>query len=224
MASEKSSISEAKHTANTAEWLRGYIDGHRSLAIPSARPPTRSNRFHYHHTCTKQQPQYTEPHHPSMEFITAASAPPPLPPPVKQYQSQAVIHLTSNNRRGSTSGEDKPGLIRSISRGSLGRRSSTGDGGESGGGLRRVLSRGEGESGGGLRRVLSRGDKSGADGSGRRSSDGNVLKHAETAPTTGAPAMQRTKSSELKNGKWISPVMAGVAGVSGPCLQTPAEI
>jgi hypothetical protein len=141
-----------------------------------------------------------------MEFITAASAAPQLPPPTKQYQAQAVIHLTSNDRRGSTSGDDKPGLIRSISRGSLGRRSSTGGGSESGGGLRRVLSRGEGESGGGLRRVLSRGDKSGG--------DGTVLKHADTSPAAGAPPLQRTKSSDLKNGKWISPVMAGVAGVS----------
>lgn len=147
-----------------------------------------------------------------MEFITSASAPPPLPPPVKQYQSQAVIHLTSD-RRGSASGDGQPGLFRTLSRGSLGRRSSTGGGSESGGGLRRVLSRGEGESGGGLRRVLSRGDKSGADASGRRSSEGNVLKHADESATGGTP-LQRTKSAELKNGKWISPVMAGVANVS----------
>ncbi|GHJ86008.1 hypothetical protein NliqN6_2410 [Naganishia liquefaciens] len=145
-----------------------------------------------------------------MEFITSASAPPPLPPSVKQYQSQAVIHLTSD-RRGSASGDGQPGLFRSLSRGSLGRRSSSGGGSESGGGLRRVLSRGEGESGGGLRRVLSRGDKSGADGAGRRSSEGNVLKQTDESSAGGAP-LQRTKSAELKNGKWISPIMAGVAG------------
>jgi hypothetical protein len=152
-----------------------------------------------------------------MEFITTTSSPPPLPPPTKQYQAQAVIHLTSNDRRGSTSGDDKPGLIRTISRGSLGRRSSTGGGSESGGGLRRVLSRGESEQGGGLRRILSRGDKSGAaDAQGRRSSDGNVLKQgaADATPSGGAPPLQRTKSMEMKNGKWVAPVMAGVAGVS----------
>ncbi|KAI5455416.1 hypothetical protein NCC49_000227 [Naganishia albida] len=152
-----------------------------------------------------------------MEFITTTSPPPPLPPPTKQYQAQAVIHLTSNDRRGSTAGDDKPGLIRTISRGSLGRRSSTGGGSESGGGLRRVLSRGESEQGGGLRRILSRGDKSGAtDAQGRRSSEANVLKQgaADPTPSGGAPPLQRTRSMEMKNGKWVAPVMAGVAGNS----------
>jgi hypothetical protein len=33
-----------------------------------------------------------------------------------------------------------------------------------------------------------------------------------------APPLQRTKSLEMKNGKWVSPVMAGVAGVSSTFL------
>lgn len=134
-----------------------------------------------------------------MEFITAKSAPPTLPPVAKQYQSQAVIYLTNEgSRRGSNAGDDRPGLVRVISRGSIGRRSSTGGNSESGGGLRRVLSRGERP-----------------DGQGRRGSDANnVLKHADSDVAGGAPPLQRTKSTELKTGKWISPVMAGVAGVN----------
>ncbi|KAJ9098892.1 hypothetical protein QFC19_006231 [Naganishia cerealis] len=135
-----------------------------------------------------------------MEFVTSASAPPSLPPPQKQYQAQAVIYLTNKgSRRGSAVGDDKPGLVRAISRGSLGRRSSAGE---------------NNESGGGLRRILSRGDKS--DAQGRRSSDGNALNRSDSegAATAGAPPLQRTKSAELRTGKWVSPVMAGVVGNS----------
>ncbi|KAJ9123205.1 hypothetical protein QFC22_001398 [Naganishia vaughanmartiniae] len=137
-----------------------------------------------------------------MEFITTQSAPPTLPPVQKQYQSQAVIYLTNEgSRRGSNAGDDKPGLVRAISRGSIGRRSSTGGNSDSGG------------IGGGLRRVLSRGEK--PDSQGRRGSDANnVLKHADSDATGAAPPLQRTKSAELKTGKWISPVMAGVVGNS----------
>jgi hypothetical protein len=43
-----------------------------------------------------------------------------------------------------------------------------------------------------------------------------VLKHgaADATPDAGGQPLQRTKSVELKLGKWVSPVMAGVAGNS----------